>query len=64
MQTSPRLQNNKGFIGKFIDLLKQEFEKDNEMKENLKKFRQKAEELEQSDALKKAREKFVSFNCN
>ena len=29
------------------------------MKENLKKFRQEAQKLEESDALKKARQKFV-----
>lgn len=31
------------------------------MKENLKKFREEARKLEDSDALKKARKKFVSF---
>lgn len=30
------------------------------MKENLKKFREEAEKLEQSDALKKARAKYMS----
>lgn len=30
------------------------------MKENLKKFREEAQKLEESDALKKARKKFVS----
>lgn len=29
------------------------------LQENLKKFREEAEKLEQSDALKKAREKYV-----
>lgn len=33
-------------------------EKNKEMKENLKKFREEAEKLEQSDALKAARQKF------
>lgn len=32
------------------------------MKENLKKFREEAQKLEESDALKKARKKFVSKN--
>ena len=45
-----------------IDLFElAEFESDKDMKENLKKFRQKAKELEESEALKKAREKFVSI---
>lgn len=42
-----------------LDNIKQEFEKNKEMKENLKKFREEAQKLEDSDALKKARKKFV-----
>lgn len=34
--------------------------KNKEMKENLKKFREEAEKLEQSDALKKARAKYMT----
>lgn len=34
--------------------------KNKEMKENLKKFREEAQKLENTDALKKAREKFIA----
>ena len=44
-----------GFIGKLIDNIKQEYEKNKEMKESLEKFKREAEKLEQSEALKKAR---------
>uniref|UniRef100_A0A182PV85 Mitochondrial import inner membrane translocase subunit TIM44 n=1 Tax=Anopheles epiroticus TaxID=199890 RepID=A0A182PV85_9DIPT len=47
-----------GFFAQVIDNIKQELEKNKEMKENLKKFREEAEKLEQSDALKAARQKF------
>lgn len=46
------------FISQFIDNIKQEMQKNKEMKESLKKFREEAEKLEQSDALKSARQKF------
>jgi len=49
-----------GFFSQFIDNIKQEYDKNKEMKENLKKFREEAEKLEQSDALKNARQKFYS----
>ncbi len=38
-----------------MENFKQEIAKNKEMKENLKKFRQEAEKLEHSEALKKAR---------
>jgi import inner membrane translocase subunit TIM44 len=44
-----------GFFGQLIDNIKQEMTKSKEMKDSLKKFRQDAAELEQSEALKKAR---------
>lgn len=47
-----------GFISKFLENIKQEMQKNKEMTENLKKFREEAEKLEQSDALKSARKKF------
>ncbi|XP_049286298.1 mitochondrial import inner membrane translocase subunit TIM44 isoform X1 [Anopheles funestus] len=47
-----------GFFTQVIDNIKQEMEKNKEMKENLKKFREEAQKLEQSDALKAARQKF------
>ena len=52
-------RNEDGFFGKFLKNLQQEYEKNKEMKENVKKFREKRKELEESDVLKKAREKFV-----
>ncbi len=38
-------------------------EKNKEMKENLKKFREEAQKLENTDALKKAREKFQNVEA-
>ncbi|XP_034240197.1 mitochondrial import inner membrane translocase subunit TIM44 isoform X2 [Thrips palmi] len=46
--------------GRFMDNVKQEMAKNKEMKESLKKFREEREKLEQSDALRKARQKFES----
>uniref|UniRef100_A0A8C9W6X5 Mitochondrial import inner membrane translocase subunit TIM44 n=1 Tax=Scleropages formosus TaxID=113540 RepID=A0A8C9W6X5_SCLFO len=50
----------KGFLGEFVDSLKQELSKNKEMKENIRKFREEAQKLEESDALKQARRKYVS----
>lgn len=47
-----------GFFSSFLDNLKQEMDKNKEMKDNIKKFREEAQKLEQSDALKSARHKF------
>lgn len=49
----------KGFLGEFLDNLKQELNKNKEMKENIRKFREEAKKLEESDALKQARKKYV-----
>ncbi|XP_014206354.1 mitochondrial import inner membrane translocase subunit TIM44 [Copidosoma floridanum] len=49
-----------GFISKFLDNIKQEMQKNKEMKESLKKFREEAEKLEHSEALQSARKKFHS----
>ena len=49
-----------GFISNIVDNIKQEIQKNKEMKESLKKFRDEAVKLEQSDALKSARQKFQS----
>ncbi|XP_053981464.1 mitochondrial import inner membrane translocase subunit TIM44 isoform X1 [Hylaeus volcanicus] len=46
------------FFSQFLENIKQEMQKNKEMKESLKKFRAEAEKLEQSDALKSARQKF------
>lgn len=43
-----------------MDNLKQELSKNKEMKENIKKFREEAKKLEESEALKQARRKYVS----
>lgn len=51
----------KGFLGEFLDNLKQELNKNNEMKENLRKFREEAKKLEESDALQQARKKYASI---
>ncbi|KPP70800.1 mitochondrial import inner membrane translocase subunit TIM44-like [Scleropages formosus] len=48
----------KGFLGEFVDSLKQELSKNKEMKENIRKFREEAQKLEESDALKQARRKY------
>lgn len=51
----------RGFLGEFLDNLKQELNKNKEMKENIKKFREEAKKLEESEALKQARRKYVSI---
>ncbi|XP_059399157.1 mitochondrial import inner membrane translocase subunit TIM44-like isoform X2 [Carassius carassius] len=51
----------KGFLGEFMDNLKQELSKNKEMKENIKKFREEARKLEESEALKQARRKYKTI---
>jgi len=46
------------FLSQFIENIKQEMQKNKEMKESLKKFREEAQKLEQSEALRTARQKF------
>lgn len=60
-----RLYSNKEgrrttFLSRLYDNFREEMAKNKEMKESLKKFREEAEKLEQSDALKAARQKFES----
>lgn len=66
---NPRLQNvslqcakcysrRPGFFSQVLDNIKQDMDKNKEMKENLKKFREEAQKLEESEALKAARQKF------
>lgn len=65
---APSLQHNlqqsysgrPSFLSRIVTNLKNEFEKNKEMKENLKKFREEADKLEQSEALKSARKKFMA----
>jgi import inner membrane translocase subunit TIM44 len=60
-------QRRPSFISQLVDNIKQEMAKNKEMKDNIKKFREEAEKLEQSDALKKARyvgrQRFELFRC-
>ncbi|CAL8254261.1 unnamed protein product [Merluccius merluccius] len=51
----------KGFLGGFLDNLRQELTKNKEMKENIKKFRDEAKKLEESDALQQARRKYKTI---
>lgn len=57
-QQQQQQQKPQSFIGKFVDNLKQEYEKNREMKQSLEKFKQEAEKLEQSEALRTARAKY------
>ncbi|XP_018571821.1 mitochondrial import inner membrane translocase subunit TIM44 [Anoplophora glabripennis] len=53
-------QRRQSFLSRLYDNFREEMAKNKEMKESLKKFREEAEKLEQSDALKAARQKFES----
>jgi hypothetical protein len=53
------VSQKKGFLGGFFENLKEEYNKNKEMKESIKKFRDQAQKLEESDALKEARKKYV-----
>jgi mitochondrial import inner membrane translocase subunit TIM44 len=48
----------KGFIGGFIDNLKEEFNKNKEMRDSVSRFREEAKKLEDTDALKDVRKKY------
>ncbi|OQR76769.1 putative ATP-dependent RNA helicase DHX35-like [Tropilaelaps mercedesae] len=56
-----RSMSKGGFFKTFYENLKQDLEKNKEMKENLKKFKEEAAKLEQSEALQKARRKFKAI---
>ncbi|KAJ3599080.1 hypothetical protein NHX12_033043 [Muraenolepis orangiensis] len=58
---SSRGGGRKGFLGEFLDNLKQELSKNKEMTENIKKFRDEAKKLEESDALQQARRKYKTI---
>ncbi|XP_066551785.1 mitochondrial import inner membrane translocase subunit TIM44 [Amia ocellicauda] len=51
----------KGFLSEFLDNLKQELSKNKEMSESIKKFREEAQKLEESDALRQARRKYKTI---
>ncbi|XP_064609200.1 mitochondrial import inner membrane translocase subunit TIM44-like [Liolophura sinensis] len=53
----------KGFFSQVFDNIKQEFSKNKEMKESLKKFREETEKLEKSEAIQQARRKFDSIEA-
>nr|KAG5699542.1 hypothetical protein BaRGS_033738 [Batillaria attramentaria] len=53
----------RNFIQQVIDNIRQDFQKNKEMKESLKKFREETQKLEESEALKKAREKFDNIEA-
>ncbi|XP_042833947.1 mitochondrial import inner membrane translocase subunit TIM44 isoform X3 [Panthera tigris] len=53
--------NRKGFLSGLLDNIKQELAKNKEMKESIKKFRDEARKLEESDALQEARRKYKSI---
>ncbi|KAG1681644.1 Mitochondrial import inner membrane translocase subunit TIM44 [Nymphon striatum] len=53
--------SKKGFIGGVFENIKDEMSKNKELKDNIKKFREEREKLEESDALKQARKKFRSI---
>lgn len=50
--------SRKGFLSGLLDNIKQELAKNKEMKESIKKFRDEAKKLEESDALQEARRKY------
>ncbi|XP_066492700.1 mitochondrial import inner membrane translocase subunit TIM44 [Tiliqua scincoides] len=51
----------KGFISGFVENIKQELAKSKEMKESIKKFRDEAKKLEESEALQEARRKYKTI---
>ncbi|XP_062034781.1 mitochondrial import inner membrane translocase subunit TIM44 isoform X2 [Lepus europaeus] len=53
--------SRKGFLSGLLDNIKQELAKNKEMKESIKKFRDEAKKLEESDALQEARRKYKSI---
>ena len=54
-------QRRPGFFESVLSNIKENFSKNKEMQESLKKFREEARQLEESDALKEARRKFESI---
>lgn len=48
----------KGFFASIIENIKEDIAKNKEMKDNIKKFREEAQKLENSEALQAARKKF------
>lgn len=53
-----RAPKQKGLLGKFVDNLKEGFQRDKEMQKNIKKFQEEAEKFEESSAFKTAKKQF------
>lgn len=54
----PSNEPPKGFLAKLVDNIKTEWSQNKEVKESLEKFRQETQKLEETEALKQAREKY------
>ena len=50
-----------GFFSNIVQNIKSEYSKNKDMQDSLKKFREEAQKLEESEALKEARRKFESI---
>lgn len=61
LMVSLRSMSRGGFFKSFYENLKQDLERNKEIKENLRKFKEEAAKLEQSEALQKARKKFKAI---
>ncbi len=55
------MSQRKSFIADLVDNIKDEFSKNKDMKDSIKKFRDEAKKLEESDALKDARKKYKTI---
>ncbi|KAJ2937469.1 hypothetical protein O0L34_g19175 [Tuta absoluta] len=53
-----RSYSRKGFFSSIVENIKEDIAKNKEMRENIKKFREEAQKLENSEALQAARKKF------
>lgn len=54
-------RSNRGFLSSLLENIKEELSQSKEMKANIRKFREEASKLEQSEALKQARRKYKSL---
>ncbi|XP_078054601.1 mitochondrial import inner membrane translocase subunit TIM44 isoform X1 [Mustelus asterias] len=54
-------EGKKGFLSGLLDSIKQELAKNKEMKDSIKKFRDEAKRLEESEALQRARKKYKTI---
>lgn len=56
--SSAQKNQSKGFLGRVIENIKNEFSQNKEIKDSLEKFRKETQKLEETEALKQAREKY------